>query len=359
MKITLGIALRGLGLVKSHPETDYATTLRAIAAVMVFSLHGNFFAPIIELTRDIGFGSYQIENLANLGGAGPAAFFMASGFVLSIVWNNSKSQGFWIFAFRRYVRLMPLYFVVLSIFSLIALSNGAQVSNTLQDLMLRALFIDVFSEEYFDSLPMAVLWTVGVEFWLSLLIPALVSLFNRQRISEVVLFLTLLISFGLPIIFVKFGASEQMAYKSVPACLASFALGVFVSTLKPSSEVNRVFKLFSHVCAIFLIMYLWSGFMGAWWVTILTSLCYLGLRRTAIKEVAQSDFLLWLGTVCYGIYLLHIPLIELMSSFSQDYAAVLAFLPLLVLSSLSWLFIERPLITAFNMKLNASRKSRR
>lgn len=59
---------RSRHLIISHSETDYATTLRGIAALMVFFLHGNFFAPFLSISQDLGFGTLQIQNLSNLGG---------------------------------------------------------------------------------------------------------------------------------------------------------------------------------------------------------------------------------------------------------------------------------------------------
>ena len=347
---------RSRHLIISHSETDYATTLRGIAALMVFFLHGNFFAPFLSISQDLGFGTLQIQNLSNLGGAGPAAFFVASGFVLSLVWSKSKTAGFLKFAVRRYVRLMPLYLVILVIFSLSDYRDGRQSIEIFSELISRALFLEVFSYEQFSTLPMAVMWTIGVEFWLSMTIPVLVKLFSLRRYSYLVLFLSLSISFLGPIILIKLGVNDVMAWKSVLACFASFALGVFVSTFKPSAEANAAFKFFTIIVVLFLVMYIWSGFMGAWWVTLLMSICFLGLNVTAARILPQSDFLLWLGTVCYGVYLLHIPLLQITSKLSTDYAAPLAFLLLMPLSSISWLFVERPVILFFNKKLKKSRR---
>ena len=326
---------------------------------MVFLLHGNFFAPLLNFASDIGSGFSQVQNIANLGGGGPAAFFCASGFVLSLVWQKSKSDGFLRFALRRYIRLMPLYFFVLLFFSYNSYRVEKDIFDIVRDLVSRALFLEVFSYQQFNSLPMIVMWTIGVEFWLSMMIPILVAIFTSPRYSEIGLFSVLSLSAFAPILMIKLGVIDLMAFKSVPACLSSFALGVFSSTLKPSIELHRVFRVLGVISSVFFLMYIWSGFIGAWWISILLSFCYLGVNRTSTNTKSQNGFFLWFGTICYGLYLIHMPLIQITSRLSEDYSAILAFIPLLVLSSFSWLFLERPMILFFNRKLKKSNQIRK
>ena len=189
-------------LINRHPGTDYATAVRGLAALAVFGVHGSAASPFLALSRHFGRGQTQIENLSNLGAAGPMAFFITSGFVLSIVWAKQKSDGFIRYALRRYLRLTPLYFLVL-IFCLISIKES-----TFPVLILRLIYFDAFYEPLFLREPIGILWTISIEFWLSLCIPLFICVFHSSKRPEFVLGLAFIISAMGQVLLMKLGLAD-------------------------------------------------------------------------------------------------------------------------------------------------------
>ena len=290
----------------------------------------------MQLASKIGFGEELAKNFSNLGNAGPAAFFITSGFVLSLVWEKQCLSGYRKYAIRRYLRLTPLYLVVL-IYCLVVFPEF-----TLSDLFLRLLYLDAFNESLFLRAPIGILWTIAIEFWLGLCIPLFISIFRKSRHPEIVLLFAFVISALGPIILISFGIGDLMAWKSIPSSVFCFILGSYLSTIQKSRESAKVFKLMLVFSFGFMCMYLWNGYMGAWWLIILLTASYLGYRRSRIEETGTPSFLIWLGTICYGVYLLHPIVLAHIGSQSANWAFYIALVPVLLMASFSWVFLEKP-----------------
>jgi peptidoglycan/LPS O-acetylase OafA/YrhL len=324
-------------LVVRHPGTDYATSIRGFAALAVLAVHGGAAYPVFELSKRLGFGTEIVSNLSDFGSAGPAAFFITSGFVLSLVWERQKRFGLRKWIIRRYLRLTPLYVIVL----LWCIASGLTMS--FSDLIYRMLYLDAFSQALFLRDPIGVFWTVSVEFWLSLLIPFFVYLFRSVKRPEFVLLVAFVCSYLGPVVLIKLGLGDLMAWKSILSAVFCFVIGSYLSTLKKSDESAQVFKVFIMFAFGFFLMYLWGGALGAWWVAILLTSAYLGYKQTQVNDLRpQSPVIIWLGTICYGVYLLHMPILSSMPGWATNWAFFLSLPLVLLLASASWLLVERP-----------------
>lgn len=86
-----------------------------------------------------------------------------------------------------------------------------------------------------------------------------------------------------------------------------------------------------------------GGALGAWWVAILLTAAYLGYKRTQETDLLQpNSVFIWLGTICYGIYLLHMPVLTSLSGWAGDWVFYVSLPLVLFLGSISWVLIERP-----------------
>lgn len=150
--------------------------------------------------------------------------------------SKSKTAGFLKFVVRRYVRLMPLYLVILVIFSLGNYRDERQSIEIFSELISRALFLEVFSFKQFSTLPMAVMWTIGVEFWLSMTIPILVTFFSLRRYSYLVLFLSLSVSFLGPIILIRLEVNDVMLGNQFPRALQALLRGFLFQHLSQAQK---------------------------------------------------------------------------------------------------------------------------
>jgi peptidoglycan/LPS O-acetylase OafA/YrhL len=206
------------------------------------------------------------------------------------------------------------------------------------------LYLDAFYEPLFNRAPIGVLWTLAIEFWLSLLIPFFVYVFQKISGSELFLLATFVISSLGPVLLLKFGVGDLMAWKSLPASVFCFAVGSYLSTLEKSEHSAKAFRLMLIFSIGFTLMYLWGGYMGSWWVTILGTSSYLGYRRTSeVSSKPSNALLVWLGTICYGVYLIHMPVLASFGTWGSNWAFYPALVPVLFLSSLSWLLVEKPI----------------
>jgi peptidoglycan/LPS O-acetylase OafA/YrhL len=323
-------------LISRHPGSDYATAVRGLAALAVFGVHGSAASPFLTLSKNFGHGQVQLENLSNLGAAGPMAFFITSGFVLSLVWEKQRADGYMRYAFRRYLRLTPLYFLVL-IYCLFSYMDF-----TFIELIFRLIYFDAFYQPLFLGDPIGILWTISIEFWLSLCIPLFNYLFFFFKRQELVLFVAFFISTMGPILLLKLGLADLMAWKSIISSLFCFMVGTYLSTLTKSIDMEKIFRFMFVFSFGFGLMYIWGGFMGPSWVTILITSSYLGLRRTQLQPRPQNSVLVWLGTICYGVYLIHPIVLVNLEELSTDWAFYISLPPVLFLASLSWIFIEKP-----------------
>lgn len=342
-------------VVKRHPGSDYATQVRGLAALAVFGVHAKALAPILNDSRIGGGGWLErvLTNLSNFGTAGPAAFFITSGFVLSLVWERSKKLGFANYLLRRYLRLTPLYVIVLLYFY--AASDSTDHTLQIKDFILRIFYLDSFNENLFLTSPNDILWTISIEFWISLLIPFFVYIYQETKLGELFLLSCLLISIGSPVVLVHFGIDISMAYKSIPSALFCFAVGSYISLQAQSEEAAKTYSLILILGIGFMAMYIWGGFMGQWWVVILLTCGYLGKKKTTFGHDTSSApwgsaILIWLGTICYGVYLLHPVFIGLLSMKSGDWLFYWALIPVLVASTLSWVALEKPMSGIFRPK---------
>jgi peptidoglycan/LPS O-acetylase OafA/YrhL len=324
-------------LIQRHQGTDYATVVRGLAALAVLAVHGGATYPLFEISNRVGFGKEIVSNLSAFGSAGPAVFFITSGFVLSLVWERQKNFGFRKWVVRRYLRLTPLYFIVLGY----CMVSGLNLS--VFDLICRLFYLDAFNQALFQRDPIGVLWTISVEFWLSLFIPLFVYIFRCTKRPEFVLLTAFVCSSMGPVVLIKFGLSDLMAWKSIPSAVFCFALGSYLSTLKKSDESAQVFRLLLVFAIGFFSMYLWVGYMGAWWVAILLTAAYLGFKRTQVTDLPPANpVFLWLGTICYGVYLIHMPVLNSLSGWASNWAFYVSLGPVFILATASWVLVERP-----------------
>ena len=120
---------------RTHIGTSRATYLRGVAAIGVLTIHYGGFG-LRSIFPSESFMGKVLNNFVDLGGQGPTAFFVASGYVLSKVFlENPKKRAFVI---SRYFRLAPTY-ILISIFAMNIgdLSNQLSLSLALKSPILR------------------------------------------------------------------------------------------------------------------------------------------------------------------------------------------------------------------------------
>jgi peptidoglycan/LPS O-acetylase OafA/YrhL len=324
---------------KSHPGNNRATYIRAIAAIGVLTIHWGGFG-----LRE-SFGSYPViskflNNLIDFGGQGPTAFFVASGYVLAK--SISKHRSFIFFLWSRWLRLAPAYlcFMVISEFFV----NMNYLS--LQTILGKALFLDIFFEDLYEINPINIGYFVVIEFWLSFLIfiaPYLIR--KSENKKSAFLAIIVIIVFSFVISYSAKYLSSILGVKEFHFAILYyqlfFVLGICVYVVKNymgfilHSITSVSLAIFITVIGCFINNYL--GYFAA----VVTLLFLMGEeKRTKTYKIP----LLYLGNICFSVYLIHVPLGHYLEKHEYAFPSILAVILLLFLSSLSFKCIEQPFI---------------
>lgn len=94
---------------------DYIDSMRGIAIFMVLAVHSTLMLMLIY-TKDLIF---NIEKILISGKYGVALFFLVSAYTLFRSIHTRKEQGYKKYLIRRFFRIIPLYFIILFIVSII------------------------------------------------------------------------------------------------------------------------------------------------------------------------------------------------------------------------------------------------
>jgi peptidoglycan/LPS O-acetylase OafA/YrhL len=320
--------------IKQNPGTDFATSIRAIAAISVFIAH----AGVLQMLGD-NFPSYIsviAKGITMLLAMGPVAFFISSGFVLTLSYKASN-KNYFNYALRRYLRLTPLYFMVL-----FWLYLAKELS--LEDLILRLFYLDAFYPPLFNRDPIGILWTISIEFWCALLIPVFIFLFKSIN-PFICLCLFFIFSTLGPEILIRLGIESLQAYKSIVSSIFYFALGVFLTSIKKTAANNNIWALVLTFSLSLTLSTIYSQIISPWWAICLLTTSYIGYEFSKSKIKNTNFLLLYLGNICYGIYLFHVPIIGYISELVPSEIVFAISFPLVVtISVIAWKYIESPFI---------------
>jgi peptidoglycan/LPS O-acetylase OafA/YrhL len=331
-------------LTRSHGATDHATLLRALAAMSVVLIHYNGFS-----TREIfPPNSYPQEILnftINLGIYGPTVFFIASGFALTASLYTKRIE-FKKYFVRRYFRLAPLYFFILSCYFL--LQNVFDDFGKLQpsNFFLKIFFFDVFFPKYFYNDPVGVLATLPIEFWWSISIPILIFLTRKFGLAAdfTAGFIFLYLSFGFSkslksIAYIR--ALPVNAFWTFGLCFYLGFLAFRIRRYNPKL-VNNFYFLACVLTANILIEFISFSFLLNIYLSAFLFLVMFNYEifQNNFKKLYQIGLLL--GTICYSVYLVHFPIRQALSTVTSETLILnLASITLiLVISPLTYLFIE-------------------
>jgi peptidoglycan/LPS O-acetylase OafA/YrhL len=366
--------------------------LRALAAIAVLSYH-------VALFSRFAFAGPFASVLWELKG-GVAVFFVISGTVLYLPYaralRDRKRLPDWReYAGRRVVRIVPAYWLALTVFALGPFAAGVLGPNAWSYYGLSQIY---GSHTLFSGLGVA--WSLCVEVTFYALLPlftrtaayllrragprsalrAHLGLIALTGLSSIVLRGALAGSFTAPI--ASHGVTLTIA---LPGFLDWFALGMTLAVLaaeweagrQPGPMMGRLADRPGWCMALALGVFglgipTQHGDMFLPWYGLVTHLALgagsglLVLAAIAVDRdrgqaswarLLGSAWLGWVGTVSYGIYLWHLMVLELISrrpdARSVAGAMVLWFAVLggaVVLGAASWYLLERPLQRAFRAR---------
>ena len=286
----------------------YLESLRGIAALTVVLHHFRVNSPITD--NNIVSNAWLMVDF----------FFALSGFVIALNYQDQikSTRELVIFQAKRFLRLYPLHIVMLLVFVCIELAkylaarymgviadNPAFSANDLKS-FLQAITLtqSIFSN---DSTWNGPSWSISAEFY-AYIIFGLTVLACRSRSAVYMVVVVLLSLLGAGYVY-RSGFTLE-----IPRCIFSFFLGVLLFNYARVSRLSvstRAVSVLALGVVVALSVKEWSAFEATTMIfPPLFGLMILGLVLSPeggyLKTFLESRYVVYLGTISYGIYMIHV-----------------------------------------------------
>ncbi|HKV39274.1 MAG TPA: acyltransferase [Blastocatellia bacterium] len=350
------------------PELD---GIRGLAILEVLIFHYSGFLPASPGTP-LG---YLVQCLS-LTWSGVDLFFVLSGFLISgILFDNRSSANYFsVFYVRRFLRILPLYYGLVLFFKM---AGGESLQSQMLPLIVYATFTQTLFIVAFNTLGfwLSISWSLAVEEQFYALLPVTIRYVDPRRLPA--LFVSsILFACALRAILLLCFPIDRIAiviHGLLPCRLDAFALGALCAwaVRKP---VPRQW-LAGHIKLLYLALLVpftvlafcikngWGLYSPAMILVGYISLAifYALLLMVAILEsrgvvkwITTTRPLRFLGTLAYGLYLLHLLVpryvfaafgrTQSLASISDWAIFALSMAVLFLLTASLWRYFEKPLI---------------
>jgi peptidoglycan/LPS O-acetylase OafA/YrhL len=300
---------------------------------------------------------------------GVPLFFVLSGFILCLPFARHYISGtppvsLKAYYLRRLTRLEPPYFIAMFVLCFIQLLMHTNPPSVLLKSWLASMaYINNFVYNrgaLFDQ----VTWTLEIEIQFYLLAPLLFSIFRWRPLGR----RTALVL--LTVLFVAAQVWYLPAYKSIYHFIQYFLLGMLIAELYVSNVAaeffgNKWVSLLAPVClaAIFFFpptageTFRIQVALKLYFLLMIGVLFYVVLKNRMVGNVFGMRFISLIGGMCYSIYLLHYPILNILQKytfrvhFTSYYLPNLALqllllgVPIVVISGAFYYFVERPFMS--------------
>jgi peptidoglycan/LPS O-acetylase OafA/YrhL len=333
---------------KKIPQLD---AVRGVAVLLVL-LHNTNIYP-----------SWHLGLISDNGWMGVDLFFVLSGFLITGILLNSKhSEGYFKnFYVRRCLRIWPLYYsALLFMFVIVPILRpseapvvfGARSSPWWAYLFYLQNFLIPIPTK--GTGPLGVTWSLAVEEQFYLVWPLVVRFCTEGQLRRI----TIAIICLSPALRYYLSLHQVNIYSNTFCRLDGLMVGALLAlvirsaSFLPSKFVTRAWVLFLVSAPLALVIETfharWIGFSLIAVASV--SFVYLALFSTQrwLQALLTNRFLVYTGTISYGIYLLEKIPLDAAKAFHLDQHPFLA-LPITtaatyVMASLSWRILERPFL---------------
>ena len=345
---------------------DFVDKLRGLAVLSVFAFHslgvafgtdapdwqGNF-RDFASVTRTY----YPFFPLA-FGGYGVAIFFVVSGFCIHISYEKS-SKSWRAYASRRCCRIYPPYAIALVLIAGTSIALGSMVG--FRDVAFHMLLIHNLDKDLFFTINPS-FWSIATEVQLYILYPLLYITARRTGWGIVCGFCLFI---ELAIRIVRGFHEEALPFWVLESPLAycgSWSMGAWLAHRYLSNNVRKFhFSIYPVLLSLLLGCYFYRpayflAFTCAAALSVILLSNRIGQAITTTSLTSKSliaRFIGYVGLISYSVYLFHQPILRtigqvLLSNFPSIHPVLvliicmLACLPIVAISALSYRFIEQP-----------------
>lgn len=301
-------------------------------------------------------------------------FFLMSAYLITALllkgWKRTGSISFGRFYYRRALRLFPANYAMIAAFCLVALLLLDDTAGHLQGALVAGLYISNWTRAFEVPMPQFLghTWSLSIEeqyylLW-PLLLAGLLKLWGLRARTVVVVALAAF-AFAAWRSWLTFdGASIERLYNGTDtradALLLGCALGLALAL--PGLRENAVLQRFCrHAALPCVAILLVAGYTTQWQMrgmyaggSLFFSLVSLLLvaalvlpQRTLAHRVFELPPLVFLGRICYGLYLWHFPIYNVLRfglGMSDAWVAGLGVPLTFAIAMLSFRYIERPFL---------------
>ena len=366
--------------------------LRALACLAVFGVHFH------QKTGVAGnLGPIDFARLLENGNTGVAMFFILSGFLLSLpYWSGQQPTGFTgravkTYTLKRLARILPAYYLCLS--ALVLIHGHGSGPRQLMDTTLHYFFLHNYTEFSFYSLNTP-FWTIAVQAQFYLLLPLLMIVLRPLGARKTAAFMVVLAlgagafachywlmtqaqsmdRWPLPQQFVQ--RDGAVLTRSLLAHLPHFLLGFLAGhvsvTMSRASQSNTPTKpwlceIIFGVSAVAIIAILGTDLDDRFTLPhgrynlpvvplLIAAMIVCAPATVFARSLLESYPLRMLGLVSYGVYVYHLPCMNVTARLMNYWQisptdrwlafALLSFAVTIAVAAGSYMIVERPILRA-------------
>jgi peptidoglycan/LPS O-acetylase OafA/YrhL len=336
-----------------HDHFKALDGLRGLAILFVLLSHSS--------NRGLMFSEYL--DFSHAGKYGVYLFFVLSAYLLDrqitiAFMSNKSSRRYWINYFlRRFLRIYPLFIIALLVHGLLTMYGYTTVIDKAIDI---PMHIFLLAGEY-------IFWSIPVEFKYYFISPLILWGFHRLfkwDLNKIMISLALLTMLSI-IIELIFELPTIVTLRFFPIFLAGTFIAI-LEVLKGKKFLQNIspYLIDSSGIIAFILVILSVPFYtqrvfgtsvdfddsvyylpyGILWGSILVAAKY---GKGIMKRFFELRFLRFIGTISFSMYLFHIPVLKLLIrsdlGIPDNLKVYIFFICAIIVSMLSFLFIERPL----------------
>lgn len=335
--------------------------LRGAAALAVVAFHLWLYATPAPPSR----ARSAADTVWSSGRLGLVLFFVLSDYLLYRPWVRAAQCGErgpdpFAFLRRRAVRVLPAYYLALAGAVVLLAGAGSTPGVRLPPVEKLPLFM-ILAQNFDSSTIMKLdppMWTLVVEVCFYLMLPILGAIAVKLRRPGLVAAGTLAAGLVYDIVLAGHGFSQPWT-KALPALLPLFAVGMLAAQVPVRTSMARSSRAMLCLAAVALVVgnvvfHSISGGSVALVVRDLPAAVGFALALVATRDVQPRRWaaraLAGVGTISFGLYLWHLPILWWLRStdllpLDPVAAAPVVLGPSLALASLSWRYLERPILT--------------
>jgi peptidoglycan/LPS O-acetylase OafA/YrhL len=353
----------------------------AIALVLIFHYLPDVLNPYAGLLPRF------LSAAIRLSWSGVDLFFVLSGFLIGgiLIDARDSTNYFRVFYTRRFFRIVPIYAAFLAVFWGVGLAAPRLPHMNLGWLVTSPVpwySYVTFTQNFWTAATgnmgtsgLAITWSLAVEEQFYLTLPLAVRLLPRGKLVPFILWGIALAPLVRAVVFYSLHRNGAAVYVLMPCRADALLLGVLAAVLIRNAEWREkitkghlFFRIAFPVLVAGLLAFTKIGssissplmcVVGLTWLAFFYFCILLFvLTRPAgwLGSVFRNSALCWLGTIAYGVYLLHQMVRGVVFSWLggrymdgtsrlENLLPMLAALGLtLLIARLSWLYFERPLI---------------